>query len=68
MTKIIRNKIILSAILFVSVFSISGYAVERKYIPNTADAVFSFNLNNLSKLTIYKSKLRKLNSITKIGK
>ena len=49
MTKIIRNKIILSAILFVSVFSISGYAVERKYIPNTADAVFSFNLNNLSK-------------------
>ena len=49
MTKIIRNKIILSAILFASVFSVSGFAVERKYIPNTADAVFSFNLNNLSK-------------------
>ena len=49
MTKTIKNKIILSAILFASVFSISGHAVERKYIPNTADAVLSFNLDNLSK-------------------
>ena len=49
MTKTIKNKIILSAILFASVFSISGHAVERKYIPNTADAVISFNLDNLSK-------------------
>ena len=49
MTKIIRNKIILSAILFVIAFSISAYAVERKYIPNTADSVLSFNLDNLSK-------------------
>ena len=49
MTKIIKNKTILSAILFVSIFSVSIYAVERKYIPNTADAVISFNLDNLSK-------------------
>ena len=49
MTKIIKNKIILSAILFVNIFSISLYAVERKYIPNTADAVISFSFDNLSK-------------------
>ncbi len=49
MTKIIKNKTILSVILFVSIFSVSVYAVERKYIPNTADAVISFNLDNLSK-------------------
>ena len=49
MTKIIKNKIILSAILFVNIFSISVYAVERKYIPNTADAVISFSFDNLSK-------------------
>ena len=49
MTKIIKNKIILSAILFVIAFSVSVYAVERKYIPNTADAVISFSFDNLSK-------------------
>ncbi|WP_236847066.1 DUF4836 domain-containing protein [Brachyspira catarrhinii] len=49
MTKIIKNKIILSAILFVNIFSISVYAVERKYIPNTTDAVISFSFDNLSK-------------------
>ena len=49
MTKIIKSKIILSAILFVITFSVSTHAVERKYIPNTADAVVSFNFDNLSK-------------------
>lgn len=51
MTKIImiKNKIILTTILFITIFSVSGYAVEKKYIPNTANAVFSFNLDNLSK-------------------
>ncbi|TKZ35623.1 DUF4836 domain-containing protein [Brachyspira catarrhinii] len=44
-----KNKIILSAILFVNIFSISVYAVERKYIPNTTDAVISFSFDNLSK-------------------
>lgn len=46
---IIRNKLILSAVLFITVFSFSLYAVDRKYIPSDAEAVFSFNLDNLSK-------------------
>lgn len=49
MTKIIRNKIILTAILFITIFTVSAYSVERKYIPNTAEAIFSFNLESLSK-------------------
>lgn len=49
MTKIIRNKIILTAILFITIFTVSAYSVERKYIPNTAGAIFSFNLDSLSK-------------------
>lgn len=49
MTKIIRNKIILTAILFITIFTVSAYSVERKYIPNTAEAIFSFNLDSLSK-------------------
>lgn len=49
MTKIIRNKIILTAILFMTIFTVSAYSVERKYIPNTVDAIFSFNLESLSK-------------------
>ncbi len=51
MTKMItiKNKVILTAFLFASIFSASIYAVERKYIPNSADAVFSFNVDNLSK-------------------
>lgn len=49
MTKIIRNKIILTAILFITIFTVSAYSVERKYIPNTAGAIFSFNLESLSK-------------------
>lgn len=45
----IKNKIVLTAILFITVFSISAYAVDKKYIPNTANAAISFNLDNLSK-------------------
>ena len=45
----IKNKIVLTAILFITVFSISAYAVDKKYIPNTANAAISFSLDNLSK-------------------
>ena len=45
----IKSKIVLTAILFITVFSISAYAVDKKYIPNTANAAISFNLDNLSK-------------------
>ncbi|TXJ58573.1 DUF4836 domain-containing protein [Brachyspira aalborgi] len=44
-----KNKIVLTAILFITVFSISAYAVDKKYIPNTANAAISFSLDNLSK-------------------
>lgn len=45
----IKNKIVLTAILFITVLSISAYAVDKKYIPNTANAAISFSLDNLSK-------------------
>ncbi|TXJ14798.1 DUF4836 domain-containing protein [Brachyspira aalborgi] len=45
----IKKKIVLTAILFITVFSISAYAVDKKYIPNTANAAISFSLDNLSK-------------------
>ncbi len=45
----IKNKIVLTAILFITVFSMSAYAVDKKYIPNTANAAISFSLDNLSK-------------------
>ena len=45
----IKNKIVLTAILFITVFSISAYAVDKKYIPNTANAAISFSLDTLSK-------------------
>lgn len=38
----IKSKIVLTAILFITVFSISAYAVDKKYIPNTANAAISF--------------------------
>ena len=45
----IKNKAILTIILFITMLSGSAYAIDKKYIPNAADAVLSFNLDNLSK-------------------